>query len=250
MPLDLERIVAVVLAGGYGTRVQHLLPQLPKPMASVAGKPFLEWVVRYLGRQGIPKILLSTGYLGNVIEEHFDSLSIPGAQIRCCRETEPLGTAGGFLNAADSEPKPSAWLVLNGDSLVFASLAALTELLVDSTVDGAILGVSTRDASRFGTLVSDEGGNLLRFAEKRSGAGTINAGIYLLRPALLEALPRNVPLSFEQDVFPRWLEGGKRLKIRAIAAPFLDIGTPESLPQAEAFIQQNYEQLSYRYRKI
>lgn len=233
-------IVAVVLAGGYGTRVQHLLPNLPKPMAPVAGKPFLEWVVLYLGEQGIRQIILSTGYLGEVVADHFQCLSIPGVQVHCYRETQPLGTAGGFLNAINPEPLPTAWLVLNGDSLAFAPLAVLTEQLSDSTVDGAILGISMSDASRYGTLACDEQGNLLRFAEKRPGAGIINAGVYLLRPALLEDLPRNVPLSFENQVFPRWIEGGKRLKVCAIAAPFLDIGTPESLPQAEAFIQQNY----------
>jgi D-glycero-alpha-D-manno-heptose 1-phosphate guanylyltransferase len=242
MTNDIDQIIAVILAGGYGTRVQHLLPNLPKPMAPVAGKPFLEWVVRYLSRQGVSKIILSTGYLGEAIAAHFNSLSIPGVQIRCRRETQPLGTAGGFLNAADSEPQPAAWLVLNGDSLVFAPLTALSETLADPTVDGAILGVSMSDVSRYGTLESDEQGNLLRFAEKRPGAGLINAGIYLLRPVLLTGLPREVPLSFEQEVFPRWLEGGKQLKVYAIAAPFLDIGTPESLPQAEAFIQQNHAQ--------
>ncbi|MDY6783466.1 MAG: sugar phosphate nucleotidyltransferase [Cyanobacteriota bacterium] len=238
-----DKIIAVVLAGGYGTRIRHLLPNVPKPMALVAGKPFLEWVVRYLSQQEIAKIIISTGYLGEVIEEHFQTVSIPDIQIRCCRETQPLGTAGGFLNATIGEPQPDAWLVLNGDSLAFAPLGNLIETLSNSTIDGAILGVSMSDASRYGTLVSDEEEMLLRFAEKKSGAGVINAGVYLLRPTLLDTLPKGVSLSFEREVFPRWLEEGRRLKTRAIAAPFLDIGTPESLPQAEAFIRQNGDRL-------
>src|SRR4051812_9247766 len=124
----ISEVVAVVLAGGFGTRVQHLLPGVPKPMAPVAGKPFLEWVVRYLAKQGIRKVVFSTGYLSNVIKDYFHGEArtafLPVEEIRCISETEPLGTAGGFLNAARGSGQNSAvWLVLNGDSIAFADLA-------------------------------------------------------------------------------------------------------------------------------
>ena len=85
--MRIAEVVAVVLAGGFGTRVAHLLPGVPKPMVPVAGKPFLEWVVRCLARQGIPKAILSTGHLANVVESHFRTQPVAGMVTRCVAET-------------------------------------------------------------------------------------------------------------------------------------------------------------------
>src|ERR1039458_1801327 len=117
MSLELSRVVGVVRAGGFGTGVAHLLPGVPKPMVPVVGKPFLEWIVRYLARQGIPKAILSTGHLAGVVESHFRTQPVAGVIPLCVAESRPLGTAGGFLNAARaSGESPEAWLVANGDS--------------------------------------------------------------------------------------------------------------------------------------
>lgn len=241
MPSSLNDIIAVILAGGYGTRIKHLLNAVPKPMASVADKPFVEWVVRYLQVQGINKALLSTGYLANVIEQHFQTQPVEGIETICYQETNPLGTAGGFLNAVhQSQESPSAWLVMNGDSLIFTDLKSLTNHLLDSTVSGVILGLSVNDASRYGSLVCNQEGDLIKFAEKRNGAGIINAGVYLLRQSVLKEFPNNSPLSFENDVFPLLLAKNIRFKVQVVDAPFLDIGTPESLPKAERFINENH----------
>ena len=239
----LSHTVAVILAGGFGTRVQHLLPGLPKPMAPVAGKPFLEWVVRYLARQGVPKIILSTGHLSQVIEKHFQDHPLPGADTRCIAETQPLGTAGGFLNAVRlSTETPEAWLVLNGDSLTFANLASTAGELNDPATAGVILGCPVPDASRYGTLIIGPKGELQGFQEKRPGRGVISAGIYLLRHSLVQQFPSRSPLSFEQDVFPELIQRRVLLKVYVVNAPFLDIGTPDSLRQAEFFVKQNREQ--------
>ncbi|MCS6814440.1 MAG: nucleotidyltransferase family protein [Cyanobacteria bacterium] len=235
--LPASEIIAVILAGGLGTRVQHLLPGIPKPMAPVAGKPFLEWVVRYLANQGIQRVVLSVGYLADVIEDHFLPQPVLGVHITCSRELEPLGTAGGFLNAVAQMPEhPTAWLVLNGDSLVCTQLTDLSACLLDPTVDGAILGVEVDDRSRYGGLAQDPQGNLVGFTEKCPGAGLINAGVYLLKHGLLLKFPQIRPASFEYDIFPALIARSVKLRIHTITAPFLDIGTPESLPQRERFI--------------
>ncbi|MEA5535447.1 nucleotidyltransferase family protein [Crocosphaera sp. XPORK-15E] len=240
----MNEIAAVILAGGYGTRVKHLLPNVPKPMAPVAGKPFLEWIIRYLKQQGITKGIVSTGYLGEVIEEHFKQQEVKGMDIYCCREQQALGTAGGFLNAVNqSELSPQAWLVMNGDSLIVAQFNQLAHYLKDDTIDGVILGVSVDDASRYGSLIIDESGQLVSFAEKKAGEGIINGGVYLFRHQLLKRFPSGFPLSFEYDVFPTLLEQKINFKVHPIQAPFLDIGTPETLPKAEAFIQENFNHL-------
>ena len=240
----MTKIAAVILAGGHGTRVKHLLPHVPKPMASVAGKPFLEWILLYLKHQGITQNILSTGYLSEVIEEHFQSKPVKEIEVYCCKEKQPLGTAGGFLNAvSEVNLSPTAWLVMNGDSLIVAQFQQMANYLEDTGVDAVILGVSVEDASRYGSLVINDSGNLLSFAEKRPGQGIINGGVYLFRHQVLDKFPSGVPLSFEYDVFPALLQQKLTIKVHQIEAPFLDIGTPETLPQAEAFILENFSQL-------
>jgi D-glycero-alpha-D-manno-heptose 1-phosphate guanylyltransferase len=237
-----EQISAVVLAGGFGKRIQHLLPDLPKPMAPVNGKPFLEWVVRYLAAQKISRVILSTGHLADTIAKHFQSQPVKNVRVICVPETEPLGTAGGFLNAIlGAGEKPAAWLVLNGDSLAPAPLAEMFQSLDEPEVEGAILGVRVADASRFGTILQNAEGELTGFNEKKPGAGIINAGIYLFRTSAIDFFPDKTPLSFETEVFPALIAEKIRLKVCVTDAPFLDIGTPESLPLAEEFIRRNAE---------
>ena len=244
MSLELSQAVAVVLAGGFGTRVAHLLADIPKPMARVEGKPFVDWVVRCLARQGIPKVLLSTGHLAEVVERHFQPRPVPGVTTRCFAETRPLGTGGGFLNAVRlSGESPAAWLVVNGDSLVFADLKLAVAELSNPAVAGVVVGCTVADASRYGTLAIGPAGELHGFTEKHPGRGVINAGIYLLRNSLVSELPGTQPLSFEQEVFPQLISRGILLKVCAVDAPFLDIGTPESLRQAELFVHQNRARL-------
>ena len=229
--------LAVVLAGGQGARVRHLLPGLPKPLAPVAGRPFLEWLLRYLRRQGIERAVLSTGHHADKVAAFAAALSIPGLTVTCVREAEPLGTGGGFAHAlAGSGDAKSDALVCNGDSLVLADLRPLFKAA--AAADAALLGVEVADASRFGTLRAEQG--LLRgFDEKRPGAGLINGGVYLFRRAALGRFPRRSPLSFEYDVFPSLLAFGARLAVVPCAAPFLDIGTEETLARADGFIRDN-----------
>jgi NDP-sugar pyrophosphorylase family protein len=234
-----NQITAVVLAGGFGRRIEHLLPDLPKPMAPVAGRPFLEWIVRYLAAQDIRRVILSTGHLAAVVEKHFRAQPVSGVNVRCVPETGPLGTAGGFLNAIrQAGDPPAAWLVLNGDSLAPAPLDEMVQSIADPQMAGAILGVPMPDASRYGTILQDPKGELAGFNEKQPGAGVINAGVYLFRAPVIGLFPDKTPLSFETDVFPALIAGRIRLKVCVTNAPFLDIGTPESLPLAEEFIRR------------
>ena len=112
MKISPEKITAVVLAGGFGTRIRHLLPDLPKPMAPVNGRPFLEWVVRYLAAQKIRRVIISTGHLAEIVAGHFQSQPVKNVRVSCVPETRPLGTAGGFLNAirgAAENPRRPGW---------------------------------------------------------------------------------------------------------------------------------------------
>lgn len=229
--------LVVILAGGAGTRIRHLLPDLPKPLAPVAGRPFLEWVIRYLRKQGVARIMLSAGYQSEKLTKFAQS-----AGVDCVAESQPLGTGGGFLHAlAAAGDKDSDVLACNGDSLVLADLAPLWSSLEDGNLDGALLGVRVPDASRFGTLKTDEHSRLLGFSEKRPGAGLVNAGVYLFRRAALTHFPPMRPLSFEYDVFPSLVAKNVRIKVVACVSHFLDIGTEETLMQADEFIRNNME---------
>lgn len=237
-----ENITVVILAGGFGTRIKHLLPDVPKPMAPVAGRPFLEWVVRYFAGCGLKDFILSTGHLAGVIETYFLKNPINGVEVACCQETAPLGTAGGFLHATEHFPEPvGGWLVANGDSLVVSDPTALMHAAGKSGWDAAILGLELADASRFGSLRVAADGTLLAFAEKTPGAGLINAGAYWFAPGCRDAFPSQRPLSFELDVFPHLIAKGMRVGVVRVAAPFIDIGTPSSLAEAEQFIRHNFQ---------
>ena len=245
MRTNLSEVVAVVLAGGAGTRVQHLLGDLPKPMAPVEGRPFLEWLVRYLAKQGIKRVVISTGYRAEVVAAHFGPQPVPGVETLCVAETAPLGTAGGVLHAVrQSQLKPPAWLVLNGDTLCFANLKLAAMELGDPDVGGVIYAREVSDASRYGSLVMDTAGCLVEFAEKRPGKGLISTGVCVLRDALVQAFPARTPLSLERDVFPTLTARRTLLKVEVMRTPFLDIGTPESLPLAGDFVRSNHEQFA------
>lgn len=116
--------------------------------------------------------------------------------------------------------------------------------------DGVILGREVADASRYGSLRTDEQGRLLDFEEKRPGKALINAGVYLLRKSLLEQFPSRTPLSMELDVFPALLKAGADLRVHPVAGDFLDIGTPQDLQRASRFIESHRAELEFPKRQV
>ena len=235
---------AVVLAGGAGTRIRHLHPETPKPLIPVAGRPFLEWICRYWMSQGVRSFVISLGHLAEAAERVIGEWSWPGIEVRTVREETPLGTGGAarFAAAAASDGDPV--VILNGDSLVVADLRGAWTLLDDAETEGVVVGVEMEDASRFGTLRIGDSNELLGFEEKRPGSGWINAGIYIFRRALLERFPAAEPLSMEHDVFPSLLRGGVKLRVFRTQGDFIDIGLPESLAAADAFVAKHARELA------
>ncbi|MDA8231415.1 MAG: sugar phosphate nucleotidyltransferase [Magnetospirillum sp.] len=231
-------MVAIILAGGMGTRIAGIVPDRPKPLVTVAGRPFLHWVSRWVESQGETRMVLAARHLSEQVAAWAaaEIRERPGCRMIVCVEPSPLGTGGAVVNAA-STWKDDRYLIVNGDSLALASLAAAYRWLDgDGTLDGVIVAVRAADAGRFGGLDIGDGGLLRGFHEKRPGAGLINAGIYLLRSRLLDRLAPG-PLSLEQECIPFWLGQGARIGVVAADAPFIDIGTPESLAEADAFVE-------------
>lgn len=241
MPFD--DVTVVVLAGGKGSRLKGLHPETPKPMIPVAGKPFLHWLTLWLASHGPQHFVYSTGYRGEQIEAWAAGGDLPGSERICCREAEPLGTGGGLFNCLDHCRQ---WvLVANGDGLVMKGVSELLAMRDRPGRDGGLLGVPVDDASRYGSLVVDAESRLTGFREKVAGRGMINGGLYLFRTAMLRAMRRPGMLSLEYDLFPEMIEKGAALGVVQLdAAPFIDIGTPETLAQAEAFVRQHLMQPS------
>jgi D-glycero-alpha-D-manno-heptose 1-phosphate guanylyltransferase len=231
---------AIILAGGRGTRIAELYPQLPKPMIPANGQPFLHWVTAWLMAQGLRDMIYSVGYRGEVIADWIASQKLhPGARLRCVTESKPLGTGGAILHSLGQ--CRGAILALNGDSLALGSLQPGFERLSAEQLDAVIFATAVDDTSRYGSLAIDEKQMLLGFHEKRPGTGFINAGVYLLRSESLRDFPTGVSLSMEYDLIPGLLKKGLRVGVSPLHGAFLDIGTPETVDQATEFIRCNPE---------
>jgi NDP-sugar pyrophosphorylase family protein len=228
---------ALILAGGKGTRLGGRCRDCPKPMLPVAGAPFLAHVVDLLRRQGVTRFLFLTGYLGEQVEAYFAARCDAGVSYACLREEQLLGTGGAVRAALAQRGIRERFLLLNGDSACPFDLGALLDAAADG--GGALVAVRVEESSRFGTLEVDARGRLRAFREKEvaTGPALINSGIYCLAPELFEPFPADRPASLEREYFPRWLGAGAAFGVVLVPGPFLDIGTPESLARADAFLR-------------
>lgn len=234
-------ITAVILAGGLGTRLRPAVSDRPKVLAEVHGKYFLTFLLDYLIKAGFEDAVLCTGYRGEQIQtalgEGCGTLRLVYSQ-----ETSPLGTAGA-LRLALPFFKSDTVLVMNGDSVCYADMAAFGTLHEERKAEASLLLTRVNDVQRFGQVVADNEGHILRFEEKNnhSGPGWINAGIYLIKKKLIEEIPQSIPVSLEKEVFPSWI--GKKFYGFQSEGRFIDIGTPESYSKAEHFFQQKVNEL-------
>jgi NDP-sugar pyrophosphorylase family protein len=226
---------ALILAGGLGTRLRGVLPDLPKLLAPVNGRPFLRYLLHSLENAGVREVVLCTGHRAEQIRAEFDRCPT-SITLKFSHETQPLGT-GGAVRQALKIIDADSFLVLNGDSYIDCDLQPFIAWHQQHGLPGSLLLTHVEDASRFGTVETDEGGVIQAFREKEGQhlPGWINAGVYLLARRLLEPLAEGQPYSIEKDLFPQWLQHG--LGGYRVQAAFLDIGTPESLAQAPAFLE-------------
>lgn len=241
---SLPTIAVVVLAGGRGTRIRSHFPHVPKPMIPIDGRPFLYWLTAFLANHGLRRFIYSTGHMAEQIETWCNDGSMKGLERTTKCEAMPLGTGGGLLNAIDSG---CDWtLVTNGDSLCLGGVDALLGLTIKRCLAGGIIGVFQDDTSRFGSLDMDVSGRLRAFREKVGGQGYINSGIYLFRTSALRQIPTGVPSSIEHDVIPTLLAQNAQIQcIVAEAAPFIDIGTPETVYEAGNFVRSQIDQFTW-----
>jgi len=221
---------AIVLAGGFGTRLASRLDGVPKPMAPVAGRPFLEILLTQLRCAGCARVLLSVGHLHNVIQDYFGS-AFDGMSIDYVIESVPLGT-GGAIRLALAKATEESVLVLNGDTFLSADFAGMLRFHAAEAATVTIAVIYQPDIARYGGVVI-EGNRIVGFDEKGcSGPGWINGGAYVLSKNLAWPPALAQKFSIERDVFVPQVA---RLRPAAykVDGYFLDIGIPEDLDRAQ-----------------
>jgi D-glycero-alpha-D-manno-heptose 1-phosphate guanylyltransferase len=223
---------AIVLAGGFGTRLRPLVSGLPKPMAPVAGRPFLEIVLGGLARNGFRRVVLSVGYLAEKILGHFGG-SFSGMTLAYEIEDDPLGT-GGAVRAALGQCREDHVFVFNGDTYLDLEVHEV-ETLWQERGDPIIVARAVPNASRYGAMLV-ESGRVKGFLEKGSaGRGLINAGCYVLPRDILDAYPLGRPFSLEAD-FLATAVGMRRFDAFESRGLFIDIGVPEDYRHAQTLL--------------
>lgn len=223
---------AIVLAGGFGTRLQSVVNDVPKPMAPVKGKPFLTYLLDYLQGFGFTHVVLSTGYLHEKIESYFGG-SYSGMKISYAYEDSPLGTGGGILNALQLCHTENV-VVLNGDTLFRVDFHALENLFTQKETMLSIILRTVEDTSRYGRVSIDGNGKIIGFVEKKnaSGIGTINGGIYLLNKQLFSKFSVGQKFSFEKDIMEK-MYALQPFYAYVSDGYFIDIGVPEDYMRAQ-----------------
>lgn len=230
--MELAEIDVAVLAGGLGTRLRGVLPETPKILAPVLGRPFLDHLLGWLTRQGARRVVLCLGYRAGDVIAHVNAGSYAPLTIATVAEPEPLGTAGG-LRFAYSELRSRPVLVMNGDTVVDTDLTAFLAAHLASGAEASILATEVPDAGRYGRLEIDSAGRLVRFVEKDpsfTGAAWINAGFYLFGAATMERIAGLTRGSLERDILETMPAGS--VHVFRARGNFLDIGTPETLAMA------------------
>lgn len=231
---------AVVLAGGFGTRLQTVVQDVPKPMALINNRPFLDYQLQYLKSFGIQHIIFSVGYLHEQISDFFGS-EYQGMKIEYAIENEPLGTGGG-IKKAFSFIHDGAAFVVNGDTLFEVDLK---DLEAKHSQKKAIISLALRDVgdiSRYGSVEYNSENQITGFSEKgkKTGQGFINGGIYIIEKEFFNRVTFPQKFSMEKDGFEKYF-GSLKLCGFHYQSYFLDIGIPEDYKKA----QDEFKNLGY-----
>ena len=224
---------AIVLCGGAGLRLRSVTAGAPKAMAGIAGRPFLELLLRQLRRQSFQRVILAVGHQQNMIRSYFGQRAL-GLELKYSAESSPLGTGGALRNAADLVQSDTL-LVVNGDSYTDADLNGLVLQHDETRADVSMVVVPADDRGDCGSVFVDASGNLAQFEEKQASGGAryINAGIYMLSRQILASIPAGIQVSLERELFPRWIQDGARVKAFFHSGACVDIGTPDRYQVAQ-----------------
>jgi len=229
---------AIILAGGLGTRLRESVPDLPKPMAPINGRPFLEHQLDYWIGQGVKRFILSVGYRHTTIVDHFGA-TYRGIPLDYAIERSLLGTGGGLLLAAEKLPAEADFLLLNGDTYFEVELAALRGLHGSRKADWTFSLFRTAEVGRYmGMDIAADG----RITSLKSGTGKsdrlANGGVYLVNPEALRIgdWRSGGKVSLEDDILPAVFASDRRLYGLECSGTFIDIGVPQDYARAPGLL--------------
>jgi mannose-1-phosphate guanylyltransferase len=230
--------VAILLVGGFGTRLMPLTKNTPKPMLTVAGVPVTEHQLAMANAAGITEIVLATSYLSEVFIPYFGDGSKWGMKIKYAVEKEPLGTGGAIRNAAKLLDTNESVVILNGDVLSSHNLAEQIRQHEAHDADVTLHLTEVEDARAFGCVPTDSDGRVSAFLEKMENPVTnqINAGCYVFNPRVISTIPLDTVVSVERETFPQLVASGAKVFGYIENAYWLDIGTPRALLKASTDI--------------
>ena len=221
---------AIILAGGFGTRLRSVVPDLPKSMAPVAGKPFLETLLTSLAHKGFERIILSLGFMADKVMAYFGG-QFAGMNLVYEVETTPLGT-GGAVRQAFAHCKEDHVFVFNGDTYLDLEVADVEAYWQKHHVP-MIVALEVPDTARYGRL-DTENNRVVGFLEKgMAGVGLINAGCYVLPVTILDDFAPGQSFSIETDFLANTI-GVRRMDLFMTNGKFIDIGVPEDYVRAQS----------------
>lgn len=225
---------AVIMAGGRGTRLRPLTCRLPKPMVPLLGRPVLEYSIQLLREEGFSNLAITSFYQPHILEAFFSNGEGWGVSIEHFREEEPLGTAGSVKNA--EEFLDETFLVLSGDALTSISLKEAFHFHRERGSLATLILKRVENPLEYGVVMTDGDGRITRFLEKPSWgqifSDTVNTGIYILEPEVLESMERGERVDFSRDLFPQLLEEGRPLYGYVAEGHWSDIGSLEEYRKA------------------
>ncbi len=226
--------VAILLVGGFGTRLMPLTKNTPKPMLTVAGLPVTEHQIAMAKAAGITEIVLATSYLSEIFTPYFGDGSKWGIKIKYAIEKEPLGTGGAIRNAAQLLSSNESIVILNGDVLSSHDLAEQIRQHEAHDADVTLHLTQVEDARAFGCVPTDDQGRVTAFLEKMDNPITnqINAGCYVFNPRVLTTIPLGAVVSVERETFPQLVANNAAVYGYVENSYWLDIGTPRALLKA------------------
>jgi NDP-sugar pyrophosphorylase family protein len=225
---------ALILAGGEGTRLRPLTIYTPKPVVPIVNRPFLYYQLELLKRAGIKEITLSLSYQPNKIADIFGEGDENGVKIYYTVEASPLGTAGAYKNAQEHLTQTA--VVFNGDILTDINIADVIAFHREKNAAATIVLTPVENPSAYGLVETEADGRVRRFLEKPKPeeitCNTINAGVYVLEPHILNYIPAGEKFSFEYQLFPALLANNEPFYAYTMSEYWLDIGTPQRYLQA------------------
>lgn len=225
---------AIILAGGLGTRLRSVVADVPKPMAPINGRPFLELLMDYWIGQGITRFILSVGYQHATITEHFGS-TYRRVHLSYAIEHERLGTGGGLLLAVQQLHGENAFVLLNGDTFFAVDLPALDSFARRSESGWALALFRAGEANRYMGITLDAEQHIVSLASQRGLPGCMaNGGVYWVRTSSLASLPFRAgeAVSLEDTLLPTLLDSATTLSGFAADGTFIDIGIPDDYQRA------------------